>query len=152
MSDIHILSAVRTPVGKAPRGTLKHTRPDEMAATVIAEAIKRVSGLAAEQVDDVILGCAMPEAEQGMNVARISLLRAGLPKEFSKKMSDAMRSGEFRPVDVRQAMISLMTMSLGYFLMSQIFNNVWQVAGEPAFIEERKKAIVDLFMNGVKAR
>ena len=94
---------------------------------------------------------ATPKSEIIAGIANV-IKEAGLPREFSKKMSDAMRSGEFRPVDVRQAMISLMTMSLGYFLMSQIINNVWQVAGEPAFIEERKKAIVDLFMNGVKAR
>ncbi len=94
---------------------------------------------------------ATPGSEIIATVANV-IKGAGLPAEFSKKLSNGMRSGEFRPVDVRQAMISLMTMSIGYFLMSQIFDNVWQVTGEPAFIEERKKAIVDLFMNGVKAR
>jgi acetyl-CoA acyltransferase len=79
MTDAFIVSAVRTPVGKAPRGTLRHVRPDDLAATAIAEAIRRVSGLAPEEVDDVILGCAMPEGPQGMNVARVAALRAGLP-------------------------------------------------------------------------
>jgi acetyl-CoA acyltransferase len=79
MQDALIVSAVRTAVGKAPNGTLRHTRPDEMAAVVIAEALKRAPGAGAESVDDVIIGCAMPEAEQGLNVARIASLRAGVP-------------------------------------------------------------------------
>ena len=79
MQDALIVSAVRTAVGKAPNGTLRHTRPDEMAAAVIAEALKRAPGTDPDTVDDVILGCAMPEAEQGLNVARIASLRAGVP-------------------------------------------------------------------------
>jgi len=78
MRKAFIVSAVRTPVGKAPKGTLKDTRPDELAALVIQEAVKR-AGIEPAEVEDVILGCAFPEAEQGMNVARVSLLRAGLP-------------------------------------------------------------------------
>jgi len=78
-----IVSAVRTPVGRAPRGTLKDTRPDEMAAAVIADAVRRVPGLDSREVDDVVLGCALPEAEQGLNVARIAALRAGLPHTVS---------------------------------------------------------------------
>ena len=83
MPDAVIVSAVRTPVGRAYKGTLRATRPDDLAALVIAEAIARVPGLSASEVDDVILGCAMPEGEQGMNVARIAALRAGLPVETS---------------------------------------------------------------------
>src|SRR5580765_6935976 len=79
MTDAVILSAVRTAVGKAPTGTLRGTRPDELAAVVIAEALKRAPGIEPSEVDDVILGCAMPEAEQGLNVARIASLRAGVP-------------------------------------------------------------------------
>ena len=79
MTDAVIVSAVRTPVGKAPRGTLRTTRPDELGAAVIAEALKRAPGIEPGEVEDVILGCAMPEAEQGMNVARIASLRAGVP-------------------------------------------------------------------------
>jgi acetyl-CoA acyltransferase len=79
MADAFIVSAVRTPIGKAPNGALRYTRPDEMAAVAIKEALRRVSGLDASEVDDVILGCAMPEAEQGLNVARIASLRAGVP-------------------------------------------------------------------------
>ena len=83
MPDAVIVSAVRTPVGRAYKGSLRATRPDDLAALVIAEAIARVPGLSASEVDDVILGCAMPEGEQGMNVARIAALRAGLPVETS---------------------------------------------------------------------
>ncbi len=83
MAEAVIVSAVRTAVGKAPRGTLRSTRPDDLAATAICAALERAPGVAAKDVDDVILGCAMPEAEQGMNVARIASLRAGLPVEAS---------------------------------------------------------------------
>ncbi len=83
MPDAVIVSAVRTPVGKAPRGALSATRPDDMGATVIAEALRRAPGLDPREVDDVILGCAMPEAEQGLNVARIASLRAGIPVDAS---------------------------------------------------------------------
>ena len=83
MREAVIASAVRTPAGKAPKGTLRTTRPDELAAVVIKEALRRASGVDPEEIDDVILGCAMPEAEQGMNVARIASLRAGIPVESS---------------------------------------------------------------------
>ena len=83
MRDAVIVSAVRTAVGKAPKGTLKNTRPDEMGAAVIKEAIARVEGLELSEIEDVIMGCAMPEAEQGMNTARAAAIRAGLPVETS---------------------------------------------------------------------
>ncbi|MBI3494068.1 MAG: acetyl-CoA C-acyltransferase [Acidobacteria bacterium] len=83
MNDAVIVSAVRTAVGKAPNGTLRGTRPDELGAVVIGEALRRAPGLDPGEIDDVILGCAMPEAEQGMNVARIASLRAGIPVSAS---------------------------------------------------------------------
>jgi acetyl-CoA acyltransferase len=83
MSEALIVSAVRTAVGRAYKGSLRATRPDDLAALVIREALARVPGLDAKEIDDVILGCAMPEGEQGMNVARIAALRAGLPVETS---------------------------------------------------------------------
>jgi len=83
MKDAVIVSAVRTAVGKAPKGTLRSTRPDEMGAAVIKEATARVPGLQLSDIEDVIMGCAMPEAEQGMNVARAAAIRAGLPVETS---------------------------------------------------------------------
>jgi len=83
MQDAVIVAAVRTAAGKAPNGALKTVRPDEMAATVIAEALRRAPGVEAPEIDDVMLGCAMPEAEQGLNVARIASLRAGIPVSAS---------------------------------------------------------------------
>jgi acetyl-CoA acyltransferase len=83
MPEAVIVSAVRTPVGRAYKGSLRATRPDDLAALAIKEALARVPGLDAKEIDDVILGCAMPEGEQGMNVARIAALRAGLPVETS---------------------------------------------------------------------
>ena len=83
MRDAVIVSAVRTPVGKAPKGTLRTTRPDDLGAIVINGALERLPQLDKKEVEDVILGCAMPEGEQGMNVARIASLRAGLPIESS---------------------------------------------------------------------
>ncbi len=79
MQQAVIVHALRTATGKAPRGALKTTRPDDMAAAIIAEIVKRTPELPTDEIEDVILGCAMPEAEQGMNVARIASLRAGLP-------------------------------------------------------------------------
>ena len=79
MNEVVIVSAVRTAIGKAPRGTLKTTRPDDLAAFAIQGALARVPQLNKGEVEDVILGCAMPEAEQGMNVARVASFRAGLP-------------------------------------------------------------------------
>lgn len=83
MREAVIVSAVRTAVGKAPRGTLRNTRPDDLAAAAIKEAIARVPGLEPQEIEDVIMGCAFPEAQQGMNIARIAAILAGLPVEVS---------------------------------------------------------------------
>ena len=83
MREAVIVSAVRTAVGKAPRGALRSVHPTDLAATVIRAAVERVPGLDPKEIDDVILGCAMPEAEQGLNMARVALLRAGLPTDVS---------------------------------------------------------------------
>jgi acetyl-CoA acyltransferase len=81
MKDVAIVSGVRTPFGRAIKGGLKDTRPDDMGALVIREALARARGIDPKEVDDVVMGCAMPEAEQGMNVARVAALAAGLPDE-----------------------------------------------------------------------
>ncbi len=83
MREVVVVSSVRTPVGRAYKGTLRATRPDELAAVAIKGALDRVPQLDPKEIEDVILGCAMPEGEQGMNVARIASLRAGLPVEVS---------------------------------------------------------------------
>jgi acetyl-CoA acyltransferase len=79
IQDAYIVSAVRTPVGKAPRGVFRNTRPDDLLAHVLREAVKLAPGIDPARIGDAIIGCAMPEAEQGMNVARIGVLLAGLP-------------------------------------------------------------------------
>ncbi len=81
--NVAVVSAVRTAVGRAKKGTLINTRPDDMAAVVIDEAVKRVEGLEPKNVGDVVLGCAMPEGTQGMNVARVAVFRAGWPVEVT---------------------------------------------------------------------
>ena len=83
MREVVIVSSVRTPVGKAYKGTLRASRPDDLAAVAIKGALERVPQVDPQEIEDVIIGCAMPEAEQGMNVARIASLRAGLPVECS---------------------------------------------------------------------
>jgi acetyl-CoA acyltransferase len=83
MREAMLVSSVRTAVGKAPKGTLRATRPDDLAALVIKEALTRAPGVKPEDIEDVVIGCATPEAEQGMNLARIASLRAGLPVSVS---------------------------------------------------------------------
>jgi acetyl-CoA acyltransferase len=83
MTDAVVVAAVRTPIGKAPNGMFRTSRPDDLASIVIAEVLRRTPQLNPEDVEDVIVGCAMPEAEQGLNVARIASLRAGVPVSAS---------------------------------------------------------------------
>jgi len=83
MKEAVLVSAVRTAVGKAPKGTLKNSRPDDLGAAAIKEAVNRLPGLDPLQIEDVIMGCAFPEAEQGMNIARTAMIAAGLPVETS---------------------------------------------------------------------
>ena len=83
MREVVIVSSVRTPVGRAFKGTLRATRPDELAAFAIKGSLERVPQVDVKEIEDVILGCAMPEAEQGANVARIAAFRAGLPNTIS---------------------------------------------------------------------
>src|SRR5438128_4858055 len=83
IQDAYIVAAVRTPVGKAPRGMFRNVRPDDLLAHVLKGVVAKVPGLDPHDIGDVIVGCAMPEAEQGMNVARIGVLLAGLPDSVS---------------------------------------------------------------------
>src|SRR5688500_17138602 len=83
IQDAYIVAATRTPVGKAPRGMFRNVRPDDLLAHVLKAAVQRCQGLDPGEVEDVIVGCAMPEGEQGMNVARIGLLLAGFPDRVS---------------------------------------------------------------------
>ncbi|MFN9212503.1 MAG: beta-ketoacyl synthase N-terminal-like domain-containing protein, partial [Betaproteobacteria bacterium] len=79
IQDAYIVAATRTPIGKAPKGTFRHMRPDDLLVAAIRAALAQVPGLDPKAIEDAIIGCAMPEAEQGFNVARIGVLLAGLP-------------------------------------------------------------------------
>jgi len=83
VQDAYIVAATRTPVGKAPRGVFRNTRPDDMLAHVLKSVVAQAPGIDLNRIDDAIIGCAMPEGEQGMNVARIGVLLAGLPNTIA---------------------------------------------------------------------
>ncbi len=114
MKDVAILSAVRTAIGKGNKGTLKDTRPDTLAAHVVKAAVER-SHVAAKDIEDVILGCAMPEAEQGMNVARIASLMAGLPQETSAATINRFCSSGLHAVSdvAKSIMVGQITTGIG---------------------------------------
>jgi acetyl-CoA acyltransferase len=98
IDDAWIVSAVRTPVGRAPRGMFRNTRPDDLLAHVLRAAVDRLPGLDPAAIDDVVAGCAIPEAEQGMNVARIAALLAGLPQSVAgMTVNRSSASGSARP-------------------------------------------------------
>jgi len=102
MREAVIVSAVRTAVGKAPKGMLRSTRPDDLGGIAIRGALDQVPNLDRSAVEDVILGCAMPEGEQGMNVARIASLRAGVPVEaaamtINRYCASVCRPSRWRP-------------------------------------------------------
>src|ERR1044072_2293682 len=98
MRDAVIVSAVRTAVDKTPKGALRTTRPEEMGGAVIKESLARVPGLEASEIEDVIMGCAMPEAEQGMNVARAAAIRARLPVETRALTINRFRSSGLQSI------------------------------------------------------
>src|SRR5512138_1858734 len=100
MKEAVIVSAVRTAVGRAPGGALRATRPDDMGAVVIKEALRRAPGLDPAEVDDVIMGCAMPEGEQGLNVARIASLRAGVPVSASAETVNRFCSSGLQAIEL----------------------------------------------------
>src|SRR3546814_19057434 len=83
IQDAYIVAATRTPVGKAPKGVFRNTRPDDMLAHVLNAVIAQAPGIDVNRIEDAIIGCAMPEGEQGMNVARIGVLLAGLPNTIA---------------------------------------------------------------------
>src|SRR5438045_4359429 len=142
MREVVIASSVRTPVGKAFRGTLRATRPDELAAVAIGGALDRIPQLDKKEIEDVILGCAMPEAEQGMNVARIASLRAGLPVEISAMTINRFCSSGLQAIAIAadrigsggcEVMVAGGTESMTMIPMggNKISANPWLVANYP---------------------
>ncbi|HEY8713937.1 MAG TPA: acetyl-CoA C-acyltransferase [Candidatus Acidoferrum sp.] len=142
MPEAVIVSAVRTPVGRAYKGSLRTTRPDDLAALVIKEALARAATLDPKEIDDVILGCAMPEGEQGMNVARIAALRAGLPVETSAMTINRFCSSGLQAIALgaeriragaAQAIVAGGTESMSMVPMggNKISPNPWLVDNQP---------------------
>jgi acetyl-CoA acyltransferase len=107
IQDAYIVAATRTPVGKAPRGVFRNTRPDEMLAHVLREVVAQVPGIDPTRIDDAIIGCAMPEGEQGMNVARIGLLLAGLPNVIAAQTINRFCSSGLQAVAMAADQIRL---------------------------------------------
>jgi acetyl-CoA acyltransferase len=107
IQDAYIVAATRTPVGKAPRGVFRNTRPDDMLAHVLRNVIAQAPGIDVERIDDAIIGCAMPEAEQGMNVARIGLLLAGLPNTIAAQTINRFCSSGLQAVALAADQIRL---------------------------------------------
>ena len=107
IQDAYIVAATRTPVGKAPRGVFRNTRPDEMLAHVLKAVVAQVPGIDPSRIDDAIIGCAMPEGEQGMNVARIGLLLAGLPNVIAAQTINRFCSSGLQAVAMAADQIRL---------------------------------------------
>jgi len=107
IQDAYIVAATRTPVGKAPRGVFRNTRPDDMLAHVLRSVIAQAPGIDVNRIDDAIIGCAMPEGEQGMNVARIGLLLAGLPNTIAAQTINRFCSSGLQAVALAADQIRL---------------------------------------------
>ena len=114
MRDIAIVSIARTPVGKANKGKLRDTRPDTLAGLVVKEAIKRAKGLAPKDLGDVCLGCAFPEGEQGMNVARIASFLAEIPDEVPAITVNRFCSSGLQAIAVAAGRIALGGIDIGH--------------------------------------
>jgi acetyl-CoA acyltransferase len=143
-----IVSAVRTAVGKAPKGALSGTRPDDMAAVAMRAAIDRAAGLRAEEIDDIIIGCAMPEAEQGMNVARVAAFRAGIPYSvpamtLNRFCSSGLQSIAFA-ADRIQSGAAQCIIAGGTESMSMIPMGGHKIAPNPALIETYPDAYLSM--------
>jgi acetyl-CoA acyltransferase len=148
MRDAYIISAVRTPVGRAFKGTLRNTRPDELAALVIKEAIARAKGLDPARVEDVVIGCAMPEGEQGLNVARLALLRAGLPVTTTGVTVNRFCASGLQSIHLASARIRLgeieVAVAGGTESMSMIPMSGFKPSPNPGLIADRPGAYVNM--------
>src|SRR5436190_22568971 len=144
MKDAFIVSAVRTPVGKAPNGKLRTVRPDDLAALVIKEALARVPQVPAEQVEDVVLGCAMPEGPQGMNVARIACHLAGLPDTVPAVTVNRFCASGLEAIAIAaQRVLSGMSeviMAGGTESMSQVPMMGFKMSANPCLVEQMPDA------------
>lgn len=148
MREVFIVSSVRTPVGRASKGTLRATRPDELAAVAIKGALGRVPQVEGKEIEDVILGCAMPEAEQGMNVARIASLRAGLPVEVSAMTINRFCSSGLQAIAMAAERIGSggaeVMVAGGTESMSMVPMGGHKIAPNPWLVENRPDAYLSM--------
>jgi len=148
MREVVLVSSVRTPVGRAYKGTLRATRPDELAAIAIKGALARVPQLDTKEIEDVILGCAMPEAEQGMNVARIASLRAGLPVETSAMTVNRFCSSGLQAIAVAAERIGSggaeVIIAGGTESMSMVPMGGHKISPNPWLVENRPDAYLSM--------
>ncbi|MEO1401076.1 MAG: acetyl-CoA C-acyltransferase [Cyanobacteria bacterium J06635_1] len=140
MKTVYIVSSVRTAVGKAPRGTLRHVRPDDMGAAVVKGAMEKVPGLEAEEIEDVVMGCAMPEAEQGYNIGRVIAHRAGLPPSVPGMTVNRLCSSGLQSIAIAHSAIATnqadVIMAGGVESMSLIPMGGHAWAPNPAMLED----------------
>lgn len=148
MPNAVIVDCLRTPVGKAPRGALRQVRPDDMAARVIQALLARYPAVPRESIDDVILGCAMPEAESGMNVARIAALRAGLPDEVPGVTINRFCSSGLQSIAMAADRIKAGSADIilagGTESMSMLPMAGHKFAPNPAIVEERPEIYINM--------
>ncbi|MDY0022264.1 beta-ketoacyl synthase N-terminal-like domain-containing protein, partial [Arenimonas caeni] len=145
IQDAYIVAATRTPVGKAPRGVFRNTRPDEMLAHVLRAVVDQCPGIDPTRIDDAIIGCAMPEGEQGMNVARIGLLLAGLPNVIAAQTINRFCSSGLQAVALAADQIRLGNADLmlagGTESMSMVPMMGHKVAMSPKVFQDENVAI-----------
>ena len=148
MKEAVIVSIARTAVGKAPRGTLRNTRPDDMAAAAIQEVLRRAPAIDPNEVEDVILGCAMPEAEQGNNVARVASLRAGLPVSCSAMTINRFCSSGLQAITIASERIMAgfaeVVIAGGTETMSMIPMGGYHFAPNPYLVEHYPDAYLSM--------
>lgn len=148
MNEAVIVDCVRTPVGKAPRGALRQTRPDDLAATAITGLLARYPGVAAAEIEDVILGCATPEGESGMNVARVAALRAGLPDSvcgvtINRFCSSGLQAIAMAAERIRAGMAETLVAG-GTESMSMLPLALMRIAPNPWMVEHRPEIYINM--------
>ncbi|MDX1571369.1 MAG: acetyl-CoA C-acyltransferase [Xanthomonadales bacterium] len=145
VQDAYIVSAIRTPVGKAPRGVFRTTRPDDLLAHCLSETLKQAPGIDPGVIGDVVVGCAMPEGEQGMNVARIATLLAGFPEQVPAMTINRFCSSGVQAVELAAAQIRLgqadLAIGAGTESMSMVPMMGNKAAMNPAIFEDDHVAI-----------
>jgi acetyl-CoA acyltransferase len=156
MTDAVIIDCLRTAVGKAPRGTLRLTRPDDMAATVIRALLAKYPAVPPDEIDDVILGCAMPEAESGTNLARIAALRAGLPDyvpgvTINRFCSSGLQSIAMAADRIRSGSAEII-LAGGAESMSLVPNGGHYFAPNPWLVEHRPETYIGMGLTAENVR